>query len=156
MSNKYFTFRVKDKGILQRHWHNEIEPAIMAAMPPTAYPDIDVSTNILKAILDEQMQLWVIARRLDGKLQIVAIGTTAFIYDGPSGLKNLSIYTLYGFNQIPPHALKDGLDKIREFAREHGCGRIFAFTERDRVREMFWSKIAGEGVSQLSVMVVEV
>lgn len=131
----YKCFQVKDNDMIRRHWHG-LSGAILASLPPTAYPDIAVSNNILEEIIRGGVQLWVLTHNGDGKTNVTAVGTTVISVDGPSKIRNLILYSLYGYERPPESAWRTAMEAMKAFAKENKCAAVLAFTNSTRVLDL--------------------
>ena len=110
-------------------------PAIEASAPPTAGIGYKEMNNILETLLAGEMQAWVSRENND----IVALITTALVVDVGTRIRNLLIYSIYGYKPLTDIFAKDSITTLRKFAAKCGCRRIVAYTDIERVAKIFES-----------------
>lgn len=115
---------------------NVISKAIEEADPPYVHDDPEKMNNVLRAILSEKMHCWAYYGELEGKATILGFIVTTVIDDPCSGVRNLLIYSMTGYNRITLEMYKDGFSTLKTFARSAGCHRIIAYTNSRRVAQV--------------------
>ena len=113
---------------IAENWE-EVKVAIEAALPPMTYANVDVLSNILKGILRKDVQCWGIYVKGDLK----ALATTTITVDLLSGVKNLLIYSIYGYEAIGIQTWLISLEQLRKYARSKGCHRLVAYTKEEKI-----------------------
>ena len=108
-------------------------PAIEASLPPTGGAGDTEVNNILEALLAGRMQAWISKR--EGR--VMALVTTAFVEDIGTKVRNLLIYSIYGYGPITDTLVKEGIMTLRKFAVRCGCKNIIAYTNVKRIIDMF-------------------
>lgn len=110
-----------------------LREGIKGSIPPQVETNgEDIPNNILHALLEEKMYCWVLS---EGNT-VFAIVTTAFTYDEYSGVKNLLIYNVYGYRNVPQSLWKEAFQAVSKFAESKNCNTITAFTENKRVVQL--------------------
>lgn len=116
-----------------RVWQ-DIRPRILEAYPPFAKPSEASLTSILRSIISENMDCWII---LNKDKKVIGLLTTTIQEDMCSGTKSLLIYTLQSDGGLTKDIWFDGLETIKKFARSKGCTKITGYTNVESIREMF-------------------
>lgn len=102
-------------------------------MPPLAsYADPEIMNNVLSNILNGELQCWVLYR---GE-ETVGVGTFEVLFDVPTGIKSLLIYSLYTYVPFSYDLWSLLLVRLRKHAKELGCRRIVGYTNVDRVVDL--------------------
>lgn len=115
---------------ITKHWEG-ISEAISKSLPPITTASAERMTFILRSLLVEVMQCWVLCKPNVGKdtTDIYAIATTEYAIDPGSGTRNLLIFSLYSLQKIPQELWKDGYETLQKFAKANNCESIIAFTD---------------------------
>lgn len=111
-----------------------IKPAIMSSMPGHWKKDDIIATNLLQAILSENMQCWVNQDADSGRIDGVVL--TTIFHDRCSGVKNLLIYGLASMQHakiVDDTTWKEGMATLIKYAKTVGCDNITAYTTTQRV-----------------------
>jgi hypothetical protein len=122
-----------------RNW-NDIKFAIEESLPPVVGMQSDRMSNILKAVLTEELIVWVSAEK---DKDISGILITAFTFDKPSGTKSLLLYCVYGYGDVNRNAWIEGAETIRKFAIGEKCNRIIGYSDTPSIIK-FVESIGGE------------
>jgi hypothetical protein len=92
--------------------------------------------NIHEALLLGKMQAWAGFGLVEDRPALVGLVVTTIEEDPCSRVTNLSIYSLYGVENIDRKIYEDGLATLRKFAQGSGCSRILAITDNPRVIQL--------------------
>jgi hypothetical protein len=133
---------------ISQAWEGLKEPIRKALVPQMEITD-EAMNRILQNLLQGTSQAWLLTDMVDGKAVVYAVATTCFSFEAMTGTKNLLIYSLYGYQFIPPKLWEDGLKVIMSFAKREGCFKIIAFTLVDRVVEVARQLGAQANIRQL-------
>lgn len=118
---------------ISEYW-DMIGDSIEKSLPPMEYASPKMMLNLLSSLMLGDMQCWFImsSPEITGE-NIVAISTTIVQGRGPSGIKNLEIYTLFARRELTKSLLSDAYNTLKKFAKSRDCYRIIAYSEIDRV-----------------------
>lgn len=117
---KVFMLRHED---ISKQW-DVIRFTIEQSSPPIAIAAPETMNNTLKALMTGRLRCWVMLR---GE-KLLAMATTMFTIDDVSRIKDLMLYTLFGFSFVSEEEWQYGAGKLREYARDNKCHRIVAYT----------------------------
>jgi hypothetical protein len=132
--NEYRTLKLTSDQV-ERYW-DELAPVIVPVLGPEVAQDWDLRTNVLQALIQNRMQVWVMYRGNGDEWRRVAIATTRIVTDYLVEQSTLYITSLYGFERIEAEGWQSGFATLREYARGAGCVKMLAHTESDRVMEL--------------------
>ena len=119
-----------------------IRASLESALPPILKASPERFTNILKALLAGDMQCWIADVEAGTKRELLAVIITCFSVDEVSGTKNFMIYSMQGFQFIPPEEWRAGWATLVAFAKSNGCDRMCAYTNSRSIVKM-WSEMGG-------------
>jgi len=111
------------------YWE-DIKNGIVASFPPTGMPSNEGMANILSRLLKGDMQVWTVT---DESMSPRAVAVTMVLEEVASEVKNLLIYSLYGYSLVQQSLWIEGLEGLKKFAREKGCCKVIAYTKVQRV-----------------------
>ena len=111
---------------------NAIKYAVNGSLPPVANESYDKMTRILESLMNETMQCWISYKEIDKVRKLKAILITSITSDMCSNIKNLFIYSLYGFD-LDDSTWSEGYDTFSKWGKENGCNRIVAYTDVSRI-----------------------
>ena len=83
-----------------------------------------IGENLLKALMDGRMQLWVL---LDSENNIKGSATT-LIREDVSGIYDLLIYSTWGFKKLTKEDLQAAMGVLMSFAVANRCANIVFYT----------------------------
>ena len=113
-----------------------IKYAVEASLPPTVTGEHpDRSNRILSAALSGKVEVWVSYERKEGTTKFEGVILTQFIYDFASNVKNLLIYTIFGYAETDSHTWIDGLATLAKYAKETKCNSMIAYAADPKVVE---------------------
>lgn len=118
---------------IAKYW-DVIKYAVEESVPPIANENYDKMNRILEALLNGSMDCWVSVN--DENKKIEAIVVTTFSEDYCSGVRNLLIYSIFGYNEISDKSWAEGFETLSKWAKSCGCIRIIAYTDVDRIKEV--------------------
>lgn len=120
-----------------------IKHGVSHSLPPTiVYKKDDARetermNKILTSLLTGVLECWVSFEiSEDGKRTIKYIMITQVIFDDILGVKNLFIYSIYGFTQISKEIWIDGFQTLKDYGAKLGCSKLLAFTSFKHLKEM--------------------
>ena len=114
-----------------------IKYAIEQSLPPIVVNNPEALNRILSSILCGKTEVWTEYVKEEGKdSKFECIFLTQFIYDEPSGTKNLLIYSLYGYEEIDSGSWARALITMVKYAKEKKCDQIVAYSSVPIVIEM--------------------
>lgn len=120
---------------VSQYW-DRIAPLIEKSMPPTVTHRRLRMSNVLRAILMDELVVWVY---IDENRNDRYVATTT-IWEDPITLgKDLMIYTFTSIGQARPQDVENGLEKLKIYARGEDCGMILAYTANPQVSRFFES-----------------
>jgi hypothetical protein len=115
------------------NWWELIWPCIEKCLPPCEEKE-KRQANILQALLEERMQVWVMLRKEEGVNKILAILSTTVTQDECSKTKSLLIYSLFSYSTaMTAQDYTEGFEGLQKFARSKGCESVSAFTNLDKI-----------------------
>lgn len=108
-----------------------VRPLIVETLPPMMRVSPVSVGNILKGLLLEKGQLWLLygGEERDGKPKALIV--TTFYRDQLSGSKALLIYSLYAVDKLDRMDYIVGVSQLKKFAQETGCAEVLAFVADD-------------------------
>ncbi len=137
---------------VSEHW-DEIRLAIEKALPPIMLKSDRAMVNILKSILSDYMQCWVMWVNKDSEAEIRAILTTTIEIDRVCEMKYLLIYSFYTIKPLLPELAVSTIDTLKKFARGRGCQKLVAYTNIPRM-EQLWESLGGTTEMKLLEIVI--
>lgn len=120
---------------IARHW-DEIKSHLEKSLSPFVEVTPTTMNSIFEALLAGRAQAWTLWENVEDKIKIYAMGTTYIQVDPLSRTKNLLIYSVSGYSFVPEGLWKEGLEKIRLFAKEKGCFKILAYSSVRRILDI--------------------
>jgi hypothetical protein len=126
--------RLSKEEIVQR-W-NTIKLAIERSLPPIASGKDTRMQQIYNNLMLGTVQCWGSYRDIEKEDTLNGIGTTTIVYDFTSGAKMLLGYTAFAVGEIREEDWIDGYQQLVDFAIEHGCENICAYTANPRIFEI--------------------
>lgn len=112
---------------IARRW-DDIKAHLERGLVPYVAVTPTGMTFIFEALLRDSMQAWVLSQTEGDQLVIYAMATTSVIVDPASQTRNLVIYSLSGYQDIPRKLYEEGIGGLKTFARERDCASIIAYT----------------------------
>jgi len=121
---------------IRTYW-GDIETALRAAVPPISRSSPAYLSNMMESLLLGVMQAWVLFEYTpEGKAKIYGLAVTSKVVDPGSGYPSLLLYAVYGYTFIPEELWKEGMERLKEFAKGIGCSQLAAYTKVPRIREV--------------------
>ena len=124
-----------ESEVISRYWE-DIADAIVASVPPLAEVTDTALNELLKGLLEDRMQAWILCDIIEDRTVVYALVITTIWRDPGLDTKNLLIYALYGYSTIQESMWKAGLETLRKYARGIGCKAIVGLTSVPRIREV--------------------
>jgi hypothetical protein len=119
------------KQVAEKWWG--IREAIENSLPPIVKGSPNRIHNILEAILLGRMKVWII-QRVDGQNgRPIGITTSIINDDDITGLRTLTIFSLYGLTKWEPEDWVGCWNQAVKVARKYECDQILAYTEHDNI-----------------------
>lgn len=112
-----------------------IAPMIKRAMPNVFGTSDRNMVNVLESMLSGDLTGWWIYDEQD-EPQLLGLVTTHFTYDIHGGDKNLTVYTIYGINNIPKGIWMEGFKTLAKYAEANNCKDIIAYTSLEGVKSI--------------------
>ena len=104
-----------------KHW-DIIKYAVEQSMPPTSYDHPDMLNRILSAALIGTIEVWAYYNKFTDKPPIFeGICVTKIIYDEVIGIKDLLIYSIYGYNTTDSRSWTQKISVLAKYAKKEGC-----------------------------------
>lgn len=116
---------------ITKHW-DTIRFTLERSIPPVTYQSPETMNRILESALIGSIQVWAI---FDSE-EIVGILTTTLTIDGPSQVKNLIVYSLFGFKKISDKVWESCYEGLRKYASDNACHRMGAYTSSSSVMDL--------------------
>lgn len=111
-----------------KYWE-DIKVAVEESLPPTVGMQSDRMSNILQALLTDEVTAWVSVEEREDANIVTGIVLTTFTFDKISGTKSLLIYCVYGYSEATKDSWLAGGDTLAKFAKSEGCHRIIGYTD---------------------------
>ena len=105
---------------------------IQQSLPPITYQSPKRMARILESLLGEKMNLWLGIQ--DEKIHGIIV--TSLVYESNSDVKDLLIYCIYGFKDLPTKLITEGMETLKKFASSKGCKRLTAYSNVESVINM--------------------
>lgn len=87
--------------------------------------------NILKNILSGVADAWIAWGDLEGERKLYGVLVTYASFDPCSDLKNLVIYSIYGYAVAPMELWQDGMETLKKFGKKLGCKNLIGYTSAE-------------------------
>lgn len=113
---------------VSKHW-NDVKWAIEQSLPPIVGMQSDRMSNILTAILTEELVVWISVEKRTSENVITGLVVTSLLFDKPSGTKSLLIYCIYGYSNSTAESWKGGFETLRKYGVGKSCNRIIGYTD---------------------------
>lgn len=114
-----------------------LKTAVIADSGVEVVSQQDRTNNILEGLLAGELQLWLEATNVTGKIEIRGVAVTQILENPIANNKNLLIYSAYGF-----HAMMTKKEWARilltlaKYARKQGCAQVIAYTSNEQMIKM--------------------
>lgn len=109
-----------------RQW-NEVKDMIEVSLPPIVGSQSDRMGNILRAILLEELIVWMSVDKEDSAIEGLLITTR--LEDKISGTSSLLIYCIYGYGSMEKQSWLEGAETLKKYAISMNCNRIIGYTD---------------------------
>ena len=109
----------------------DLKAAIETALPPLSNPTQTMNrmTDILESLLSGRLFCHTLYKMIDNSPYVFGIVVSAFLHNVENDQKNLLIYSLYGHPKyITGDYAEKFINKMKEFARGHGCKALVAYS----------------------------
>lgn len=120
---------------IARYW-TEIKLTIHDSLPPTTGDHALRDSSILRSLLIDEMQCWVVCSGEPLNVTVGAIAITTVTVDARDGTRNFLIYALRGFAPLSREDWQDVLVKGEQIARDLKCGKVIGFSKNERVIQL--------------------
>lgn len=102
-------------------------------MPPSAGEvNLERENNVHQMIVQGDLEVYLFIR----SGQILALTSLMVQYEPVTKTRNLLIYSLYGFENLPLKDWMEGLTRVRNIALAKKCEYIIAETNNERVKQI--------------------
>ncbi len=108
-----------------------IKYAIEQSVPPSTGDHPDKMNRILSAAISGKIEVWASYNKKDGQNKFEGLVITEFMYDDASGVKNLLLYVIYGYDQVAKSSWINGTMILAKYAKATGCTNIVAYTRNE-------------------------
>jgi hypothetical protein len=116
------------------HYWPLLEKAAMVAVPPFVSDVESRLFNILLSLQEGNLQGFVLgALDEDGNPALAAVFMTEIMVDGISKTRNLGLYSMYGFSELPLPCWFELRDFLLRYARDLGCSKVCAYTNNEGI-----------------------
>lgn len=112
---------------ISKFW-DVIKYAVEQSIPPNVGEHPDKINRILTAALNGKIDVWTSYERGKDINRFEAIVLTKFLYDEVVGMRNLLIYSIYGYDTISAHSWRNGMKTLMKYAKGKGCSLIVAYS----------------------------
>lgn len=109
-------------------------PLLEKSLPPTVTNRRLRMANVLRAILMEELQVWVFVDENQVERYIMS---TTIRTDKVSLGKDLLVYSFTSLGQVEPRYVKQGVEVLKKYAKGNGCQSIIAYSADERVTRFF-------------------
>lgn len=124
------------------YWHI-LKFAIGSALPPIAGESPEKMNNILKALLLNKMQCWIVTKNDEESIFRVVV-TTVIVHDNVTETNSLLLYSIYAFRMITQEDL-DAIDSaLTAYGKVNKCNRMIAYSKEPHVLELLHRQGFGE------------
>ena len=106
-----------------------IKYGIERSLPPDANNSEKSMEYILAAALSGKVDIWASYSKKDNRIILNGIIVTKLAYDDISDTRNLLIYSIYGYTEIPKSAWKEAVVGIAAYAKRLDCINIVAYSD---------------------------
>ena len=111
---------------ISTHW-DIIKYAIEQSLPPIVGDHPDKLNRLLSSALSGKLEVWAsYTRGKETKFEAVLV--TKILYDDASDTRNLLLYCVYGYSDVPKESWINGFETILKYAKSKGCLQVVAYT----------------------------
>ena len=115
------------------HWE-AIKNMINRSLPDIQGQLVNRDNNILRSLLIGDITCWVgYKSTVNSQNEIVGMMLTRILFDDITGIKNLFIYCLAGWDTISIDFYQEGLKTLEAFGKESKCNRITFYSEEPAI-----------------------
>ena len=123
-----------------RYWQS-IEDALVASLPLEKPLTDEQVLALQRQCVEGALQLWLLYEiRADetgqDRVSPLALGATAMQSSLATGEKELLIYALCSYENVPVEKWQEAFDALRKYAKAQGCIAITALTKVERVKRI--------------------
>jgi hypothetical protein len=109
-----------------------IKYAIEQSVPPMAGDHPEKMNRILSSALCGKIDIWASYAKKDNVNKFEGIVVTEVLYDDASGIKNLLIYSVFGYEKTSKSTWITGLATLAKYGKSLKCNNIVAYSsEKD-------------------------
>ena len=120
---------------ISKHW-DVIGYAIEQSLPPIASGNDERMNRALSSLLSGKSLCWVSHTNNESGKFLEAVFVTQIVVDSISSVKNLLLYSVYGFSKVDENSWAKGLELLTKYAKTKGCESIVAYTQNDKIKEI--------------------
>ena len=126
-------------------WHT-IAPLLAQSMPPEIAVSRDILTNMLAAILREDLQIWLEQDESKPDIYRALIATTLW-KDPVVCIDRLLIYNLFIIHEVPLKDWKAGIATLKMYGESRGCSSLVGFVDSSDDKYIKFLKMLGGELS---------
>ena len=112
-----------------------IKYAIEQSVPPATGEHPEKMNRILSSALCGKIDIWAAYTKGETN-KFEAIVVTELLYDEPSGIKNLLLYSLYGYDKVSKSSWIDGLVTLAKYGKSLRCTNLVAYSSEQDIIEL--------------------
>jgi len=114
---------------------NELRDQISESLPPTISFSQQRMSNILEALISEDMTLWVAVRINIEEERVGVLGhaITKIVEDEITETRNLMLFTLWSGASMTRRDFEEGISVGRRYAEKKGCENITAYASNESI-----------------------
>ena len=118
-----------DSGQAAKRWP-EVSSYVAASVAPTAIGGPHHLNNILKALIEDRMVMWIAAQReKNNDIKVIGVLTTCVTIDPIAQVRCLEIYSMFGTKDARHNTWVNGLKILKKYAKSEECQKIIGFTQ---------------------------
>lgn len=112
-----------------------IKYAIEQSVPPISGEHPEKMNRILSSALCGKIDVW--ASYVKGEVnKFEAIVVTEVLYDDASGIKNLLLYSVYGYEKVSKSSWIDGLMTLAKYGKSLRCTNLVAYSSEQDIIDL--------------------
>lgn len=132
---------------LKEGW-KALRPYILEALPPQIAVHETAISNILKALLIGDAQLWLVYPLDDEETRIpIAIAVTTVYSDPLTRARSLLIYSFTAIGELTRQDYLHGIQDLKKYAKEKNCYNLIAFIENENLVGLIEKKVDAQRIS---------
>jgi hypothetical protein len=116
-------------------WH-EILDSYVRANEISSKAKAEVGKNLLVDLLSRKRNCWIVYSVQEEERRIHAIGITGITVDNMTGVRELEIFSLYGYRTLTEELSRESFQKFSDYARANQCQVIRAVSGVKRIQQL--------------------